>query len=108
VQQGAAEFRLLIAQDHACAGGRGAQRRGKARRTAADDQHVAMRMMMEISVRVGIPWCAPESGGAADRGLIKPGPERTWPHETLVVEPGRQDRRGQAGEYTEIETKRWE
>ena len=69
-EQPAAEREILVAQDDARAGAAGGQRRRKAGRSAADDQHVAMRPGLLVVVGIGLPGSAAEAGGAADQRLV--------------------------------------
>ena len=53
-QQRSAEHRLALAQDHARAAATGGQGRHQPGRAAADDQHVAMGMAMQVAVGIGL------------------------------------------------------
>jgi len=65
-QQRAAELRLLVTQDHACAGGGGCHCRGHAARASTDHQHVAMRVAIAVAVGIGRARGAPQSRGGSD------------------------------------------
>ena len=84
---------LLVGDDHASAARGGRERRGEPGRPGADDQHVAMREALRVAVRVGLRRRTAKARGAADQRLIERRPGRARPHERLVVEAGREDRR---------------
>ena len=94
-EQPAAEREILFAQDDAGASAAGGKCCRKAGRSAAGDQHVAMRPRLVVVVGIGLPGAAAEAGGAADRRLVDRLPEFRRPHEGLVVEAGHEDRREQ-------------
>src|SRR3974390_3454087 len=59
-------------------------------------------MGLLVVVRIGCRSGAAEPGGAADGGLVELFPERRRPHEGLVVEAGRDERREQRIDRAEI------
>ena len=90
VEQRAAHFFLLVAQDHAGTAAGGGQRSRQAGRTGADDQHVAVMVHVVVDVRVGLDRAATQAGGLADVLLVlRPGRGRR--HEGLVVEARRHE-----------------
>ncbi len=100
-QQLTAELGLLIGEDDPRAGAPGGERRGQSRRTAADDQHVAMGVHLVVDVGIGLGRRLAEAGGAANDALVShPGAGR--PHERLVVEPGGHERREPLGHRTQV------
>ena len=105
-EQPPAEAEVLLAQHDARAGPARRQRRHQARRPAADDQHVAVQEGLLVGVGVALAGGAPEPGGAADQRLVDLLPERRRPHEGLVVEAGRQQRRDQRVDRQQIEPQR--
>ena len=58
-QEAAAEFALLVGENHARARVAGGQRRGESRRAAADDQHVAVGVhpVVAVGIRLGRAPC---------------------------------------------------
>ncbi|MPM07842.1 hypothetical protein SDC9_54151 [bioreactor metagenome] len=94
-QQPPAQTEILVGKDHPRAGPRCGQRRGKPRGPGADDQQVAMQEALVIGIRVGKHRQAAKPRRAPDRGLVELLPERLRPHEGLVVEPRREERREQ-------------
>ena len=105
-QQGAAEFRLLVAQNHTRSGGHRPQRGGEAGGTGADHQHVAMGVLVQIAVGIGLRRRSAQASGGADCGLIQALPKGRRPHEGLVVEAGGQQRRCPAGRGAQVEFQR--
>ena len=104
--QRAAEFRLLVAEDDAHAGfGRG-KRRGDAGRAAAEHQHLAMGEARRIVVGIGLVGRDAEAGRGADVRLVDALPGRLRPHEGLVVEAGREHRRGEVVDRADVEGER--
>ena len=93
VEQRAARLRLLVGDDHASAARGGRERRGEPGRAGADDEHVAVREALRVAVRVGLRRRTAKARGAADQRLIERRPGRARPHERLVVEARREDRR---------------
>ena len=90
-EEASAEAVVLVGEDDPGSGARRRQRRGKAGRAAADHQEVAMEETLVIGVGIGLHRQAAEPGRAADRRLIEFFPERTGPHEGLVIEAGGQE-----------------
>ena len=72
----------------------------------ADDQHVAEGEGLFVMVGIGFAGGAAQSRRAADQRLVKPLPEGRRPHEGLVVEAGRKDRREQRIERQKVEAQR--
>jgi len=90
VEQRAAHFLLLVAQDHARPGAAGGQRGGETRRAGTDHQHVALAIDVVVDVRVALPGRPAEARRLADVLLV------LWPqggrrHEGLVVEARRHE-----------------
>ena len=82
--------RTIVGQHDARAGAAGGQRRAQSGRPAADHQHVAVLVALLVAVGIGQRRRHPEAGRAPD-GRLEPVPVR--PHEGLVVEAGRHQRR---------------
>ena len=93
-QQAAAEFVLLIGDNHPRAGFGAGQGRRETGRPGADHQHIAMLIEGVVTVRIGRCRRPPESGGLADKMLIRH-PQALRPHKGLVVKPGRGESGGQ-------------
>ncbi len=102
-EQRAAGLRLFVAEDHACAGVCRGQRRGESRRPRSDDQHVAVRVSMRIAIGVWQWRRAAESRRRADQRLVETRPAGARPHESLVVEAGRKQRRQEIVEAAHVE-----
>ena len=94
-QQRTAKFGLLVAEDDRGTGGGGSPRRGDAGRARADDQHVAVRVAVAVAVGIGKARRPAEARGLADGGLVERLPGAFRPHEGLVVEARRNERREQ-------------
>ena len=90
-----AHDKILVGQDDPGAAAPGRQRRGKAGRTRADDQQVAMQEALVVAVRISRAGHAAEPGRGPDCRLVDLLPEGLRPHEGLVVEAGRQEGRDQ-------------
>ncbi len=105
-EQRAAEFLLLVAQHHPRAALGGGQRRGKAGRAGADDEHVAMHVVLGVAVGIGDDGGAAEAGHGADLRLVEALPGARRPHEGLVVEARRQERRGEIVHRAGVELQR--
>ena len=86
---------ILVGQNHPRTAAPGGEGGGKAGRTRADNQQVAMQEPLVVAVRVGLAGQAAETGGGADGRLVDPLPEGFRPHEGLVIEAGREERREQ-------------
>ena len=106
VAQRAAELGLLVADDDAHAGLGRRKRRRDAGRAAAEHQHVAMRVARRIVVRIGLVRRDAEAGRRADVRLVEALPGRLRPHEGLVVEAGRKQRRGDVVDRADVEGER--
>src|SRR5207248_7973625 len=102
----AAEARAFVAEDHARAARRRCARRGESRRSAADDQDIAMRVLMLIAVGIGLARRASHTGGGADEALVTE-PCRRRPHEGLVVEARGEKARKRSNDCSDIELERW-
>ena len=81
---------ILIRQNHLGAGAPGGQRRHQPGRAGSDHQKVAMPESAVIEIGVILAGQRAKAGGAPDDRLVDPLPERSWPHEGLVVETGPQ------------------
>ena len=99
---------ILITQNHPRPALCRRQRRRQTGRTGTDHQHVAKDCGFLIVVRIGRGACSPQSSGAADDRLVELLPERGGPHEGLVVEPRREQRRDQIVDRQQIMTQRRE
>ena len=105
-QQRAAGFRLLIADDHTSAAGGRRRRGGQPGRTGADHQHVAVRVMMEVTIGIGIFRRPAQTAGGSDGGFVDTVPKRCRPHECLIIKPRGQQGRRHPGDRPEIELNR--
>ena len=94
-KQRTAENEILLGKNDAQTRAGRHQRCGKPRRTGAYDEQVAMRPALLIAVGIARQVGPAETGGATDQWLIDLFPEGRWPHEGLVVEPGRKKPRHQ-------------
>ena len=89
-QQGAADARALLDEQHAATGLQPGARGGESGCAAADDAEVDIDVAQGAALRAAVRRDAAEAGHAADRPLIDM-PVR--PHEGLVVEGGRDEAR---------------
>ena len=89
---------------HAALGRR--KRRREAGRAAAQHQHVAMGEARRIVVGIGLVRRDAEAGRRADVRLVERLPGRLRPHEGLVVEAGREERRGEVVDRADVEGER--
>ena len=80
----------------------------QAGRPGTDHQHVAMRIVMQVAIGVGHSGRSSETSGSANRRLVDMSPERTRPHEGLVVETSRKYRGNHVVDRSEIEGQRRE
>ncbi len=103
VQQRAAGFGLLVAQDDTRPRRGRRERRGKAGRTSANHQHVTVRESLCIPIRIRNPRRVRGTCRGANDGLVPAMPRESRPHEGLVVEAGSQQRRQQAVDGVEVE-----
>ena len=69
----------------------------------ADDEHVAMRKALRVAVRVRLRRRAPKARRAADQRLVERRPGRARPHEGLVVEARRKERRQEVARAPDVE-----
>ena len=106
-EQPAAHLRLFVGEDDPRPGPACRQCGCKASGTATGDQHVAMGVAVLVCIRVRPVRRAAKAGHAADRALITH-PAALRPHEGLVVEAGRDQRRGDIVHLTQIEGQRGE
>ena len=102
----AAPLRVLVRHDDALSRSRSFERRFQPGASAARDQHVAMRMAVLVAIGIGQLRRAAEAGGGADGGLVELLPERSRPHERLVVEAGGNDGREHIRHRAQIELER--
>ena len=91
-QQRAAEFRLIVDENHARARQARRMRRRQPRRPAADHQHVAMREALVVAIGVEMLGRLAETRCIADHFFVLR-PELARPHERLVVEARRNEAR---------------
>ena len=83
-----------------------AQLRGEAGSAGTHHQHVAMGVARGVAVGIRLLRRDAEPGRGADDRLVEPLPRRLRPHEGLVVEPGRKQRRGEIVERADVEAER--
>ncbi len=102
-QHAAAKLVLLITQDHARATPTCFECCSETGGSGAHDHHVGMRVLLVITIRIGPFRRLAETGRLADSRLVDVVPERLRPHEGLVVEAGRQQRREQTIDRRNIE-----
>ena len=105
-KQTTAETEVLIADDDARTRTRRHQCRCQTRRACSDDEHVAERVGMFVTVRITNAGAAAQTSGATDDGLIELFPEARWPHEGLVIKAGDEDRAQQRIDRQNIEFQR--
>src|SRR4029077_3723814 len=72
----------------------------------ADDEHVAKRMRLLVMVGVDPLGRPSKAGRAADQRLVDFLPEGGGPHEGLVVETRRQERREDGASGHQVESER--
>ncbi len=84
-EQAAAEVAAFVRDDDARAGACRGQRGGKPGRTAAGNEHIAVRMMVRVVGGVGLARRASHAGNPAYPFFINQ-PQRRRPHERLVIE----------------------
>jgi hypothetical protein len=65
---------IFVADDHAGAGMRCGPRGSQARHAPADDEHVAMGILMLVVSRIGFARCAAHARGAADGVFVSEPP----------------------------------
>ena len=104
--QRAARFRLLVAEDDARAGLRGRKGCRKARDAGTHDENVAMGEAVGIMVGVGLRRRDAEAGGRTDARLVDLLPSSLRPHEGLVVEARREERREEIVDAADVEGER--
>jgi hypothetical protein len=101
----AAEAWLGLGEHHPSAGHGCRFGGGKAARTTADHQHVAVDADLLVGGRVAPGRGAAEAGGAADQRLIEMVPEAFRPFEGLVVEAAGNEAREQVVDLADVEGK---
>ena len=106
-QQRAAELGLLVDQDHARAAAAGGERRHQPGGTAADHEHVAVRVHVLVAIRIGRGRRPAQAGGAADQPLVHAPPPALRPHEGLVVEARREQRAEDVVQRPQVEADGW-
>ncbi len=105
-EQAATQAGVLLAEDHARPAPHRGQRRHQPGRAGADDEHVAVERRLVVMVGVVQARGTAEPRGAADQRLVELLPEGRRPHEGLVVEPCRQDRRHELVHAHRVEAQR--
>src|SRR5260221_8712425 len=105
-KQPAAKTEVLITADPARTRRPRHQCRCQPRRACSDDEHVAERVGLFVTVRITNAGAAAQTGGATDDGLIELFPEARWPHEGLVIKAGDEDRAQQRIDRQNIEFQR--
>ena len=105
VQQAAAETLPLVGQDHPGRRTRGRQRCGQAGRPGADHQPRRTTRCAARTGGSGAAGRAAQAGGVADHLLVGH-PHRRRPHEGLVVEAGREQRRQPVVHHADIAVQR--
>ena len=100
----AAEVGSFIGQEHAGAALAGGARGREPGGAGADHEHVAMQMAVLVSVGIRRARGPTQPGRAADQTLVDRLPKGGRPHEGLVIEAGRQNRRQQRVERHDIKT----
>ena len=103
LDEGTAEDRGFLGNDHAGAAHRRGPCRCKPGRPAADDEHVAEGVGAFVAIRVGETWGGPHAGGPANERLDQM-PD-TLADERLVVEAGAK-RSNQTVDGHQVETER--
>jgi hypothetical protein len=88
----ATQMGTQLGQDHACAAAARCQRGGQAGHPTTGDQHIAVDVLVHITVLVFLQRRGTQATGLADEALV-PHPGLGGPHECLVVEPGGEQRR---------------
>ena len=86
------QMRAQLRQDHTCATAPGGECRRQPGHAAARHQHIAMDVLVHITVLVFLLRRGTETTGLADKTLV-PHPGLGRPHKGLVIEPGREQRR---------------
>ena len=107
-QQAAAHAGIFFGEDHIRPRLRSGQRSHQARGTRSDDQHIAEGPGLFILRLVMFARQRAKACGAADQRFIELFPQGARPHEGLVIEPGRQEGRGQIIDRQKVEFQRWE
>ncbi len=97
----AAQVRTQLGHDHARAAAAGCQRRRQPGDAATDDQHIAMDVLVHVAIRVFLLRRGAQATGVADETLV-PHPGLGRPHEGLVVEAGREQRREPAVDAQQV------
>ena len=105
--QVATEGRILVAHEDAGTGMCGCVRCSEPGRSAADHQHVAVRVLMLIAVRIRYGGTTAHSRGVPNKVFVaQPPARRRRPHERLVVEACRQQPRQYVVDRSDVEAKR--
>ena len=97
----AAQMCAQLGQDHARAAAPGRQRCRQSGHTAAGDQHIAMDVLVHIPVPVLLQRRGAQTTGLADDALV-PHPGLGRPHEGLVIEACREQRREPAVDAEQV------
>ena len=103
--QAAAESGRIVGDDDPRARARRGERRHQPAGSGAHHQHVAEGVAAIVVVGVGLVRSAPEPRRLADEVLVEL-PPRARPHERLVVEPGREELRGDVAQRAHVEVER--
>ncbi len=102
----AAEGEALLGENDPGSRTRRGKRRHQPGRSRSDDEHVAEGVGLFVGVGIALDRSATEAGSAPDHRLVDLLPERRRPHERLVVEARREDRRQQSVDGQKIERQR--
>ncbi len=102
-QQAAAQFGLLVTENDACARLAGGQCRGEPSGTCANNQHVAVREAVGITIRIRLRRGDAQARSGTDPRLVERVPRALRPHECLVVEARGNERRDQIVDGADVE-----
>ena len=103
--EAAAETGLLVHQHHPPSPARRREGRGESGGSSAHHQHVAVGVAVRVGIGVRLSGRLAQARRLANEMLVE-APPRARPHEGLVVEPGRQQARGEVVEGADVEVQR--
>ena len=105
-EQCAADFKVLLHQQHIGSSTRSGQGCGQTGRARADHQHIGVNVVPVVTVHVKVIDACAQAGSLADEMFVEHPRVARRPHEGLVIKPGHEHRRQQVVDRHHVELDR--